>query len=103
MINYIADRKLRHAKSHFDVMRFAVHASGCTILYFIRPHIFFIVLVCFLFIMMLVTLLYHNHAIYATFIAICFLPPRRVAVTTVKGSLVLLDELKLLVSKVGSL
>ena len=43
MINYLAARKLCHAKKYAGVMRHAVHASGCTILYFIRPHIAFII------------------------------------------------------------
>ena len=42
MINYFAARKLRHAKRHFDVMRREVHASGRTILYFIRTHLQFL-------------------------------------------------------------
>ena len=42
VINYLAAIKLWHAKSNFDVMRHGVHACDCTILYFVRPHIAFI-------------------------------------------------------------
>ena len=31
MINYLAARKLRHGKSHFDVMRRAVHIISCVL------------------------------------------------------------------------
>ena len=42
MINYLAARKLRHAKIHFNIMCHAIHTSGCTILHFIRPHLAFL-------------------------------------------------------------
>ena len=60
-------------------------------------------LVCFLFIMLLVAPLPHNHVKTVTVVATCFLPPLRVTVTTGKGYLVHLDELKLLVPNIGSL
>ena len=47
MINYIADRKFWHAKRHFNIMCCAVDNSICTILFFIRPHIAFIMIVVF--------------------------------------------------------
>ena len=43
MIDYLSAGKLRHAKRKFDVTLRAVHASGITIFYFIRPHLEFIV------------------------------------------------------------
>ena len=39
MIIYLAARKLWHAKRHFDLTRRALYVSGCTIFYFIRPHL----------------------------------------------------------------
>ena len=42
MLNYLAARKFQDAKWHFNISFRSVHASGCTILYFIRPHIEFI-------------------------------------------------------------
>ena len=43
MINNLSARKLCFVKNHLDVMRCAVHASRCTILYFIIPHLVFII------------------------------------------------------------
>ena len=42
MINDLAARKLRNAKSHFEVMRLVVQVRSYTILYFIRTHHAFI-------------------------------------------------------------
>ena len=53
--------------------------------------------------MMLVSLLSYNNVRPATVVATCFLPPHRVKIFTGKGSLVQIDELKLLVSNFGSL
>ena len=58
-------------------------------------------LVCILLIMMSVSLLYHKHVRPATVVALCFLPLRRLLVTTGRGSLVLLDKLNAL-SNFGS-
>ena len=44
VINYLTARKLRNEKRHLDVMRHAIHACVCTIFYFVRPHLAFIVL-----------------------------------------------------------
>ena len=103
MINYFDAIKIRHAKSHLEVMHCVVHASGYTIFYFSIPHLEFIILVCFLFIMIPVAPLSHKHVRPSTVVALCLLPPQRETVTTGKGSLVPLDKLKLLVSIVGSL
>ena len=58
--------------------------------------------VCFLFIVILGDLLSHKHVILETVVDLCLLPPRRVIVTTGKGYLVPLNELKRLVSNIGS-
>ena len=79
-------------------MSCAVHAVSCAILYFIRPYLVFLVLI-----VIPIALLSHMHVRQATFVALYLLPPQRVTVTTGKGSLVPLDELKLLVTNVGSL
>ena len=42
LIDYLAARKIRHAKRHFDAMSCAVHTSGCNIFYFVRTNIAFI-------------------------------------------------------------
>ena len=42
IINYLAARKSRHEKRHFSIICHALHVIGCTILYFIRPHLVFI-------------------------------------------------------------
>ena len=44
MINDFAARKLRHAKRYFNIMSPTVHTSGCNKIYFIIPHIAFIIL-----------------------------------------------------------
>ena len=59
--------------------------------------------VCLIFIMLTVDPLSHNNGRLETSVALCFLPPRRLTFNTGKGSLVPLDQLKLLVSNVGSL
>ena len=43
MINYLAARKFQHGKSHFNFISCSVHASGYTVIYFIRPHLLFII------------------------------------------------------------
>ena len=47
IISYLAARKLWHANRHFDVMRCAVYAVGCAILYFIIPYLEFLVFIVF--------------------------------------------------------
>ena len=49
MINYLAARKLRHEKRHFDVMRRVLYASDYTIIYFIRQHLALIMFSVFYF------------------------------------------------------
>ena len=56
VLNYLADRELWQAKRHLDVMRCAVQPRGCTIFYFIRMNIVFIVF----------SILYFNHAVYSS-------------------------------------
>ena len=43
MLNYLSARELWHKRIHFYVMCRAVHASGWTILYVVKPHHVFIV------------------------------------------------------------
>ena len=43
VLNYLAARELLHAQSHLDAVRRAVQPCGCTIFYFIRLYIAFIV------------------------------------------------------------
>ena len=57
MINYLDARKFQHEKRYFNIIGRTVHAIGCTILYFIGPH-----LVC-IFIILLVSPLSHKHVI----------------------------------------
>ena len=84
-------------------MRREVRASGCTILYFIRPHLAFIVFIMFSIIMLLVDPLPYKHIRPETVVDICFLPPQRMTVNTGKGSLFHLDRLKILLSNALSL
>ena len=60
-------------------------------------------LVCFLFIVLLVAPLSHKHGRPSTVFAIYLLPPQRKTITTGMGSIAPLDELKLLLSNIGSL
>ena len=103
MINYIAARKICHAKVTLTpcVMQYT---SAAVLYSTLLDHILrSYYLVYFLFITLLVALLSHKHVIPATLVALCFLPPQRVTVTNGKGSLFPLDKLKLLVSNVGLL
>ena len=60
-------------------------------------------LVCFIFIMLSVAPLLQKNVRPGTVVDLCLLPTWRLTVTTVKGSLVLLDQLEVLVSNIGSL
>ena len=53
VINYLATGEIWYKKVHLDAMRRALQYCGCTILYFIGPHIVFIVF----------SMLYINHAV----------------------------------------
>ena len=58
-------------------------------------------LLCLIFIVLLVSPLSNNHVISETVVALRFLTPCRLKVTTIRGSLLPLDKLKLL-SNFGS-
>ena len=83
-------------------MSSVINSNSCDILYLIRQHIASIVLSMSSF-YNLVAPLSHKHVIPSTVVALCFFPTQRETVTIGKGSLVPLDELKLLISNVGSL
>ena len=102
VFNFLAARKIQHTKRHFDIMRRAVHACGCTILYFVISHLAFIVFGVFYFIVLKVAPLPNKHVRPETVVALCFLPLMRLPITTSKGYLVPIYKLKLLVSNLGS-
>ena len=84
-------------------MFLVVHASGRTILYFIIPHIAFIIFSVFSLYHTASAPLSHKHVRPETVFVLCFLPSRNETITTGRGLLVLLDEIKPLVSNVISL
>ena len=45
IINYLASRNFRHTKIHFDVICREVQDICCTILYYFRPHLAFILFI----------------------------------------------------------
>ena len=84
-------------------MSSTIHASDSAILYFIRPYIAFIMLSMSSFYHAVVSSAIPQACLPATVVALCFFPSRREIFTTGKGLLVLLDQLKLIVSNFSSL
>ena len=44
MVNYLSAREFWHEKGYLNITSFTIHASGCAIIYFMRPHLVFIMI-----------------------------------------------------------
>ena len=94
---YLAARKLWHKKYHLGIICCAIRTCDRTVDELVGKILCSYGLICFLLIVLLVDLLSQRHVRPKIMLALFFLPPLRVTVTTVRGYLLeSLDKLNLL-------